>query len=73
MASFRWGAMNEDTYQYVYAPSYGSGTVNVGTVHSNWHTYTIAVEISGLSNQDYLIGFTVTILIMQKEWSAYIQ
>ena len=56
MASFRWGAMNEDTYQYVY---YSSGPVNVGTVHSNWHTYTIVVEISGLSKQDYRIGLTV--------------
>ena len=58
--SFRWGSMNEYTHQYVYASSSGSGTVNVGTVHTNWHTYTIAVEISGLSNQDYRIGFTVS-------------
>ena len=56
MASFRWGAMNEDTYQYVY---YRSDTVNVGTVHTTCHTYTIATEISGLSNQDYRIGFTI--------------
>ena len=56
MASFRWGAMNEDTYQYVY---YSSGPVNVGTVHTTYHTYTIATEISGLSNQDYRIGFTI--------------
>ena len=57
--SFRWGAMNEDTHQNVYASSSGSGTVNVGTVHSSYHTYTIVTEISGLSNQDYLIGFTI--------------
>lgn len=57
--SFRWGSMNEDTRQYVYASSSGSGTVNVGTVHSNWHTYTIVVEISGLSKQDYRIGLVV--------------
>ena len=59
MPNFRWGAMNEDTHQYVYASSSGSGTVNVGTVHSNWHNYTIVVEISGLSKQDYRIGLTV--------------
>ena len=58
--SFRWGSMNEDTHQYVYASSSGSGTVNVGTVHSNYHTYTIVVEISGLSKQDYHIGFTLS-------------
>lgn len=60
MANFRWGAMNEDTHKYVYAPSYGSGTVNVGTVHASYHNYTIAVEISGLDKQDYHIGFTVS-------------
>ena len=58
--SFRWGAMNEDTYQYVYAPSYGSGTVNVGTVHSNYHNYSIAVEISGLSKENHRIGLLLS-------------
>ena len=58
--SFRWGAMNEDMYQYVYAPSYGSGTVNVGTVHSNYHNYSIAVEISGLSKENHRIGLLLS-------------
>ena len=57
--SFRWGAMNEDNYQYAYASSSGSGTVYVGTIHSNYHNFSIAVEISGLAKQDYHIGFTV--------------
>lgn len=57
--SFRLGAIHEQTHQYVYTPGYGSGTVNVGTVPSNYHNYSIAVEISGLAKQDYRIGFVV--------------
>ena len=53
--SFRLGSVHEQTHQYVF----GQGTVDVGTVYSNYHNYTIAVEISGLAKQDYRIGFTL--------------
>ena len=50
--SFRLGAIHENTHQYVYAPSYGSGTIDVGTVPSNYYNYGIITEISGLDKQD---------------------
>ena len=59
MPSFRYGAIHVNTHQYVYAPSYGSGTIDVGTVPSNYYNYSIITEISGLDKQDYRIGFTI--------------
>ena len=54
--SFRLGSIHEQTHQYVF----GQGTVDVGTVYENYHNYGIAVEISGLAKQDYLIGFVLS-------------